>query len=654
MALVLALAACALLTGAAPDPVSPAPPAAPAAGLSIDAVAAFSPLNAVHLSGTRDADASLTVKVGTTTACADIPADPASTTWSCTASVSNGPGVIVTVTQTLAGATSQVTSTPFDVLGPPQISGGAGLITPGLVSGQGFPGATVTTAVAGASGGCSSIVTSAGYWSCALTVGSGDWSVTATQARADLGGGASSSVSGSLDVHVDKDAPLPPRVTSPGAGSRITSTRVTYRGVGETGGTVDVYLDNTPVCSSDVVGSAWACAASAPTGGTHSVRAIQRDAAGNFSSPSPIVRIAFGPADAVAPPVAPPPPGTPSPTPTTPSPTPTTPGPTPTPLPYATSPHTGWGSPTDFGAALPTLASSISGGNWLLAPLLALAYLLLVALPLRLLASALRGRVSRPRTRFMGRNQPTTYEDDLSERPPVNPWLSALVFLVVATVLVVLSVGVNDEVKYLRLAGAVFLGLAVLNVVGTGIPGRLASQGLRAPGRPRFIALLLLAAVLAALLSRATGIHPRLVTGVLIGMGFARGLPARPRALVRLTELGSVTVLALLAWIAHGVVAGSGFGPASLRELTATVALAGIGSALVMVLPLASLPGRVLLEWSGPAWIASVLVVALFAGVLLLGVGGFPVVASLVVAGAFAAVSLAVWSWFRFVEPATA
>ena len=254
----------------------------------------------------------------------------------------------------------------------------------------------------------------------------------------------------------------------------------------------------------------------------------------------------------------------------------------------------------------------------------------------------------------MGRNQPTTFENDLPERPSVNPWLSALVFLLAATALIVISVGINDEVKYLRLAGAAFAGLAVLNIVGVGLPGRLASRHLAAPGRPRFIALLLVAAVLAALLSRATDIHPRMIAGVLIGMGFARGIAARPRALVRLAELSTVTVLAMLAWVAHGFVTGSGFGPAALRELLATVALAGIGSALVMVLPLASLPGRVLLEWSSGVWIACVLVVAVFAGVLLLGVGGFPVVASLVVAGAFAAVSLAVWSWFRFVEPATA
>ena len=394
-ALVLALAACALLTGAAPDSTPPAaapPPAAPASGLTIHPVAAFSPINTVQLSGTRDADGALAVTIGSTTACAAIPADPASTTWSCTAAVPNGPGIIVTVTQTLAGATSQVTSTPFDVLGPPQISGGPGLITPGLVSGQGYPGSTVTTAVSGGGGGCSSLVASSGYWSCALAVGSGKWSVTATQVRADLGGGASSSVSGSLDIVVDRDAPLAPRVTSPTGGSRVTAPRVTYRGTGESGGLVDVYVDNVPVCSAAVTGAAWACAATAPIAGTHSVRAIQRDSAGNFSAPSPIVRVTYGAADVAAPPAAPPP-GTPTPTPTSPSPTPapSVPHASPAPLPYAQSPHTGWGSPTGFGGALPTLASSVSGGNWLLAPLLAIAYLLLVALPLRLLATAMRG-----------------------------------------------------------------------------------------------------------------------------------------------------------------------------------------------------------------------------------------------------------------------
>ena len=653
MALVIALAACALLTGAAPDPAPPAAPPAAATGPTVDTVPAFSPLNAVQLHGGRDADAAISVTIAGVTACTDIPADPSSTTWSCTAAVPNGPGIVVTVTQTLNGTTTQATSNPFDVLGPPQISGNPGFITPGLVSGQGYPGATVTTAVAGASGGCSSLVTGAGYWSCALTVGSGDWSVTATQSRADLGGGASSGVSGSLTVHVDKEAPLPPRVTSPASGARVTSSRVTYRGVGETGGRGAVYVPNGPGGWGGVAASAWAGCARAPSRGTHSVRAIQRDQAGNFSSPSPIVRVSFGPADAAAPPAAPPP-GTPTPVPTTPSPTPTTPLPSPTPLPFAHSPHTGWGSPTGFGADLPTLASSISGGNWAIAPLLALAYLILVALPLRLLATALRGRVRRPRTRLTGRNQSMLFDSEPAERTPVNPWLAGIVPLLMATALVVISTGVNDEVKYLRFAGAAFLGLALLNVVGVAIPARLTAGRLAIPGRLRVLVLLVVAAVLAAVLSRATGLQPRMVTGVLVGMGFARGLAARPRALVRLTEVGAVTVLAMLAWVAHGLVGGSGFAPAALRELLATVALAGIGSALVMVLPIAGLPGRVVLEWSGAAWTASVLAVALFAGVLLLGGGGFPIVASLVVAGAFAAVSLAVWSWFRFVEPAPA
>ena len=55
-----------------------------------------------------------------------------------------------------------------------------------------------------------------------------------------------------------------------------------------------------------------------------------------------------------------------------------------------------WATPTAFGAMLPTLSSSVTTGTLALAPLLALTFVVLVALPLRLLAGAIRGRIRMP------------------------------------------------------------------------------------------------------------------------------------------------------------------------------------------------------------------------------------------------------------------
>jgi hypothetical protein len=644
----------AALPSDAPTPSIPSTPLT----VTIDPVPAFSGINTVQLTGTKDADSTVTLQPIAPSSTAPCPAiSGPDTTWTCVATVPNGPGLVLTAVETLVGDSDQASTDPFDVLGPPIIAGAADSLTTGLLTGQGYARSTVTVAVAGApAGGCTSVVDDTGYWSCSLAAPSGAWSVTATQSRSDLGGGQSSSVSGSLDVVVDKDAPAPPVITSPLAHSRIGTDTVTYRGTGEANGSLEVYLDNAPVCSTQIGQGAWSCNTAAPANGSHTVYAIQRDAAGNYSAASATIPVVFGPAPATG--AAPP--STPSPTPT-PTPVPsTTPGapqtappippfgaPTPT-----GGPHTGWNTPTAFGETMPTLASSVSDGNWMFAPLVAIAFLLLIAMPLRLLATALRGRIRRPTLRFTGRNRTVP---DVDPPAATHPRLAALAPFAAATALILIAGGVNDEPRYLRLAIAIAAGLAILNLVGVALPVRLAGRRLGAQAPVRILLLLLVAAAITALLSRFAGLTPPLVTGVLIGTVFAGDLPARRRGRVQLLEVLSVTVLAVLAWAGHDLLESAvGFLPLLSRELLAAIALAGLGSAIVMVLPIASLPGRTILEWSTPIWTVTAFLVATVAAAMLLGsnLATFPVFGSLAVAASFAALSLAVWAWFRYVEPA--
>ena len=216
--------------------------------------------------------------------------------------------------------------------------------------------------------------------------------------------------------------------------------------------------------------------------------------------------------------------------------------------------------------------------------------------------------------------------------------------------------GVDDQVRYLRLTVAVMLGLGFLNVVGVVLVNRLGSRWQGVSGRVRFMPLLLIAALLAAAVSRATGIQPLVIAGVLIGIGFTSAVGARARAIVSLAEIGTVTGLAAVAWLLHGLIASSeGFWSLFAGETLATVALAGLGSVVVLVLPIATLPGRAVFEWSRPVWLAMVTVVALIGSVAILAGGGtmFPIVAAVLAAGGFAALSVAIWGWLRFVEPAS-
>jgi hypothetical protein len=485
--------------------------------------------------------------------------------------------------------------------------------------------------------------------------------VAATQSRADLGGGASSSPSGSLSIVIDKDSPAPPTITSPRSGARVVGAEVAFAGTGESGGVADLYLDGLPACQTAVVDGAWSCSVRGVPDGSHTVLVIQRDAAGNYSTPSAPITVIFAARAATAPTVpsrpghsaAPEPPA--APTPQTSAirvPPATTPRDGPTDL----GPSDNWGAPTRFGAAIPTVAVSVSAGNWLLAPLLAIAFILLVALPLRLLATALAGRIRVPSIQLTGRNRgrvPGSPREDPSNR--VNPWLAGAVPLMAAAALIVIAGGVSDQLRYLRLSVAVALGLAILNAVGVAIATRLGARARGVSGRLQFLPILMLAAVLAAALSRGAGLHPPIVAGVLIGIGFAGGVSHRTRAIVNLVEIGAVTVLAAAAWLLRGSMGPvDGFWASFAGETLATIAFAGAGSVAVLVLPIASLPGRVLFDWSRPAWLGTVAVVALVGSVVVLGgaQASFPVVGSVIAAGSFAALSVAVWGWLRFVEPA--
>lgn len=613
--------------------------------------------NSVTVTGTADDGSTIVVTAAPGGASCTVAATIPSTPWSCTLdSVPNGAGIVLTATETRTDHTTSSASVTVKVLGAPTLDGPGSFVTPGIVSGGALTGATVSVQVNGSAGqGCTSVAVNS-YWSCSITAPTGGpYTVTAHQTKSDIGG--PSQESAPQQVTVDKDRPAAPIVTSPRTNSRVLSQPVTFTGTGEARGFLNVYVDASPVCGASIdTAGRWSCTASGIKNGAHAVQAIQSDLAGNFSDPSAPSKVYFGPKPAAAPP-APPPPGTPSPTPghsASPSPAPPVPyvpgsG---TPPPSLQESLTNWGTPTSFGTKLPTLAETISHGNWLLAPLLALGFILLIALPLRLLASVLRGRIRIPRTQFTGRNRALPEPDDT---PSPHPWLVGAVPLAIAAGFIVLAVGVNGEVRFLRLLAAVGIGLAILNAVGVAAATRLSSRLQGVSGRLRFLPPLLLAAGIAAVLSRWTGIEPPVLAGVLIGVGFTRTTPSRPRAIANLAEVGTIVVLAVAAWLARDPLGPvQGFWPNLSIEVLATLCLAGLGSAMILMLPLGRLPGRVILEWSPVAWLIAMAAVATPAWAIVLGGGDarFPVLGTAMLAGGFAAVSLAVWAWMRYVEPA--
>ncbi len=660
---------------APPDAVAPPAAAAPSATpeaeeplpdpttLTVDPTD-FSGTGFAAIGGIRQIDSSVTVTADGKVVCVD-PAD-GTTTFSCgSVELPDGAAIALRATESRERASSPVpaaASATIGVLRPPVLDGTGAFITAGLVSGTARPGTVVTVSVnAVPDSGCSSVpVPSSTFWSCNLAAGSGEYAVRAQQSDPRIAGGRSSGFSTLQRVTVDRDVPVSAVITSPSTGARIDATEVTVTGTGEEGAAVDVYADNVPACSTSVSSGKWSCVVAGLTRGVHSLQAVLRDAAGNYASPGQTVRILVGAsprdrASAVTPPPPPtpdasaPPQGT-----STPQQVPGSDGPG-SPFPERTGPGeaitpSNWSAPTGFGTEVVSFADALRGGTWITAGLIGMVFVALIAIPLRVLASSLRGRVGR--LQLTGRNRVgirTRVPDDGADR---NPWLEALVPVAVAAGFVALGVGVAGEVRYLRLFIAIGLALAVLNVVAAATV-RLSTRSM--PGaRLRLVPLMLLAAAGTALVSRWTGLEPPVVAGVLMGAAFPVTVPGRMRAQAAVALLVAVTGTGVIGWSLLGVVQpADGFWGVFATEALATLCLAGLGSALVLVIPVASLPGRAVLEWSRPVWIATTLVVATVAAAAIFGDFGarVNVLPWLYAAVAFAAVSMATWAYVRFVEP---
>lgn len=592
--------------------------------------------------------------------------DPTVFTWSCALTgLADGPGLVLKAIERAGDVTVREASITLNVLGPPSIAGRGPILTTGIIEGNGYPGSTIVLSLGASAVTCPTPVLPSGYWSCSATTAAGVYTVAARQSNTAVAPApAQSDPSFARTVTIDNLPPEPPNIVSPRGDYRIVTLPATVSGTGEPGALVHVYIDGVPACSTISTTDAWSCVVDGPHRGAHQVKANQTDAAGNLGGFSPPLRVFFG-APAAPPsetPVASPesPTGEPTPSPTAPEPS--------VPSPPSTFPWnngggptvhealTNWGSPTKFGSALPGLAESVERGNWGRAILLSLGAILLIALPLRLLSTSLRGRLPWSFGSLTGRNRGADGVPRAPARPEAgaNPWLAGFVPLAATTAFIVISSGVNSEVRYLRLALAVGAALAVLNIVGVALAAKAGNRWQKVEGWLRFLPILLLAAAVTGLLSRGTGLEPPIVTGVLIGIKFAVDTPVRRRALVNLVQVGTVLGLGVGGWIGHSLLGPQlGFLPSLLSESLAALCLAGIGSALVLMLPLGALPGRVIFEWSIRVWLIVALLGATVCFAIILGGASshFPVAPTLLIAAGFAAFCVIVWAWRRFVRP---
>lgn len=623
------------------------------------------------VTGTKAAGSEVQILAGSsrTSVCTIRSADP---TYSCPVSrLPSGPRVSLVAVQLVDGG-ADLESDPVrvDVLAPPTIAGTSPELTSGLVRGAGYPNARITLSIGGSST-WSFPAGPDGAWAYVLprTLGSGPYAVTATQST-PFSHGSTSNSSPALTLALDVDPPPAPTVASPRPGA-VSPSGVRYSGTGENGATVSVFAltasgADIVLCSATVSGSAWTCTGASLPVGTATVTAFQTDAAGNAGAgsaplaltvtvpPSRVPAPAPSPTEREDPPIAPVVP-TPSPS-ATPPPIPAPPA---APAPPAEQPPVpgAWDAATPFTTAVPS-ALGTADLSWLRALLLAAAAILLLLVPARMLATSVGGRraLRLPGT-LTGRNRVPTHDDPAPLIAAPGERVTSAVLVVAAGGIVLLANPLQGEPGYLRVLLASIIAVAVVNVVATVGPARLAARtsagATRVAVSPRF--LLTVAGV--ALFSRAFSLEPALLFGILFTVTAVSGTRAA-RGMVAALRIGAVFTVGLVAWLASTLLGTpSGFLDSLLTEAANIAAMTGVGSAALLLVPLGRMDGRALLVWSRPAWFASAFVVLTVLFGLLAPVvdvwqtsGGALLV--LVVVLAFGALGLSLWVWRRVLQPA--
>jgi hypothetical protein len=123
-------------------------------------------------------------------------------------------------------------------------------------------------------------------------------------------------------------------------------------------------------------------------------------------------------------------------------------------------------------------------------------------------------------------------------------------------------------------------------------------------------------------------------------------------------QLAGISALGVLAWLAVGVLPEpAGIFSAFATELANALSLLGLGTAAIALIPVGGFAGRAVFQWSRLMWLGLSLVIYTLLFALLLPVAslvetGQNLVVLIVAVLAFAALSVCVWMWERFVEPA--
>jgi hypothetical protein len=333
------------------------------------------------------------------------------------------------------------------------------------------------------------------------------------------------------------------------------------------------------------------------------------------------------------------------------------PTPSPSPDPAAPVPPRG---PGLFARSVP-LVGDVSGdpvavgGSALLAVLL----VLFVAFPGELFNDTVESNYDEIRGWF--RRGPIGRIGGLLAFLPHGPIAIALFVAIAAFLNALLDPGLGLDLASLATYLGFLVALVVTLIAFDGPPLFVHRRRTGELGSMRVLPWTLLIVAIFVFVSRTAALQPGYLYGIVLGIVFLR--EDAPQDEGREQAAGAVWTLgvALAAWLLLGLLRSSSPDPTSFGTILAETALAavmvaGIEAVALGLVPFRFLPGAAIYRWSRPAW-AVLFGIGIFAFVHVLIGPNVGYLSELSLAGlaaaaaafvAFGAVSVAVWSYFRF------
>jgi hypothetical protein len=318
-------------------------------------------------------------------------------------------------------------------------------------------------------------------------------------------------------------------------------------------------------------------------------------------------------------------------------------------------------TPSSFTNALPTIATLFENPAVLaVAAALALAIMLLVALPTEVLDSAVSSNLDRFGPLVARAGAAAERATAWLKRVTGGSAASSIVMIVLSSIIF----GFADpnygfDLVSLRLTLSIVLALIVVYYIAPKVSGAIIRRRWGVGSDISIQPTALIFAIIGVVIGRLLGFSPGFLIGLAIGLELAASAGIRHRARSMAVQVGVIVGLALLAWLGYSLIAlGIGDGEATVwtglvQDALATVTAEGLTGMLLGLFPLTFFEGKDVWEHSKWLWASLFLVTATAFALLVLPTAIAPQQIAqslpvwLLVLGCFTALALSLWLYLR-------